>query len=108
MENRRNSHTYLVASLVFFGLTSAIAIFLLLIALLVWMTLFTGSLITASLIVGGFFAALSFAIYWLMIRESIHRFWDQMQTVYEVAHAAQTGYEWLLEKFYLFMNSHSK
>ncbi|MEG2614216.1 MAG: hypothetical protein RR996_04150 [Alistipes sp.] len=79
-----------------------------LIALIVWMTYLTGSLIAATLIAGSFFAALSWVIYWFSIRQAIHHFWDQLRTIYEVAHAAQTGYVWLIDKLNLFMTTHSK
>ncbi|MCQ4762267.1 hypothetical protein NE555_16735, partial [Alistipes onderdonkii] len=45
-----------VADQVFFVMTASIAIFLLLTALVVWLSEVTGSFILSSLIVGGFFA----------------------------------------------------
>ena len=42
-------------------------------------------------------------IYLLAIREGVERIRDQVETVYDVARAAKEGYEWLTDKFLLFM-----
>ena len=84
-------------------MTASIAIFLLLTALVVWLSEVTGSFILSSLIVGGFFAVLAAVIYLLAIREGVERIRDQVETVYDVARAAKEGYEWLTDKFLLFM-----
>lgn len=102
--NRRSSRSNFGAILVCFGLTSAIAIVLLVTALVVWMSYMTGSLIASALIVGGFFALLSYVIYLLAIRDALERFNTQIATIYEVARVVQTGYEWVTEKILLFMN----
>ena len=101
MDNRKTSGGSFVAALVFFVMTASIAIFLLLTALVVWLSEVTGSFILSSLIVGGFFAVLAAVIYLLAIREE--RIRDQVETVYDVARAAKEGYEWLTDKFLLFM-----
>ena len=92
-----------VAALVFFVMTASIAIFLLLTALVEWLSVVTGSFILSSLIVGGFFAVLAAVIYLLAIREGVERIRDQVETVYDVARAAKEGYEWLTDKFLLLM-----
>lgn len=69
MDNRKTSGGSFVAALVFFVMTASIAIFLLLTALVVWLSEVTGSFILSSLIVGGFFAVLAAVIYLLAIRE---------------------------------------
>ena len=99
MDNRKTSGGSFVAALVFFVMTASIAIFLLLTALVVWLSEVTGSFILSSLIVGGFFAV----IYLLAKREGVERIRDQVETVYDVARAAKEGYEWLTDKFLLFM-----
>ncbi len=70
MDNRKTSGGSFVAALVFFVMTASIAIFLLLTALVVWLSEVTGSFILS---------------------------------VYDVARAAKEGYEWLTDKFLLFM-----
>ena len=87
MDNRKTSGGSFVAALVFFVMTASIAIFLLLTELVVW----------------GFFAVLAAVIYLLAIREGVERIRDQVETVYDVARAAKEGYEWLTDKFLLFM-----
>ena len=101
MDNRKTSGGSFVAALVFFVMTASIAIFLLLTALVVWLSEVTGSFILSSLIVGGFFAAAVISL--LAIREGVERIRDQVETVYDVARAAKEGYEWLTDKFLLFM-----
>ena len=86
MDNRKTSGGSFVAALVFFVMTASIAIFLLLTALVVWLSEVTGSFILSSLIVGGFFAVLAAVIYLLAIREGVERIRDQVETVYDVAH----------------------
>ena len=103
MDNRKTSGGSFVAALVFFVMTASIAIFLLLTALVVWLSEVTGSFILSSLIVGGFFAVLAAVIYLLAIREGVERIRDQVETVYDVARAAKEWYEWLTDKFLLFM-----
>ena len=80
MDNRKTSGGSFVAALVFFVMTASIAIFLLLTALVVWLSEVTGSFILSSLIVGGFFAVLAAVIYLLAIREGVERIRDQVDT----------------------------
>lgn len=103
MDNRKTSGGHFVAALVFFVMTASIAIFLLLTALVIWLSVLTGSFIASSLIVAGFFAVIAVVIYLLSIREGVERIRDQVETVYDVAHAAKEGYAWLTDKFLLFM-----
>lgn len=84
-------------------MTASIAIFLLLTALVVWLSEVTGSFILSSLIVGGFFAVLAAVIYLLAIREGRGAHPRPGRNVYDVARAAKEGYEWLTDKFLLFM-----
>ena len=97
MENKPSGGRF-IASLLFFAMTAAIAVLLLLTALVVWLSSVTGSFIVSALILGGLFALLAFVIYLLAIRDAVDHIRSQAETVYEVARAAQTGYEWLTEK----------
>ena len=58
----------------------------------------TPQVIAAALIVGGFFALLAAVVYLTAIRETLDRLRAQAETVYEVARAARSGYEWVLGK----------
>ena len=102
MENKPSGGRF-IASLLFFGTTAAIAILLLLAALVVWLSSVTGSFIASALILGCFFALLALVIYLLAIRDAVDHIRSQAETVYEVARAAQTGYEWLAGKVSLFL-----
>ena len=102
MENKPSGGRF-IASLLFFAMTAAIAVLLLLTALVVWLSSVTGSFIVSALILGGLFALLAFVIYLLAIRDAVDHIRSQAETVYEVARAAQIGYEWLTEKVTLFL-----
>ena len=102
MENKPSGGRF-IASLLFFAMTAAIAVLLLLTALVVWLSSVTGSFIVSALILGGLFALLAFVIYLLAIRDAVDHIRSQAETVYEVARAAQTGYEWLTEQVTLFL-----
>ena len=62
MEHSSSGGRFAVA-LLLFGISLLIAVVLLLTALLVWLTQAVGSLIAATLIVGGFFALLAAVVY---------------------------------------------
>ena len=100
MDNRKTSGGSFVAALVFFVMTASIAIFLLLTALVVWLSEVTGSFILSSLIVGGFFAVLAAVIYLLAIREGVERIGDQASDIAELVlhlHAKSTDAVGVLE-----------
>lgn len=97
MEHSTSGGRFAVA-LLLFGISLLMAILLLLTALLVWITQATGSLIVAALIMGVFFALAALGIYLASIRETLERLRAQAETVYEVARAARSGYEWVLGK----------
>ena len=99
MENKPSGGRF-IAALLFFATTAGIAILLLLTALVIWLSSVTGSFIASALIAGGFFALL---VYLFAIRDAVEQIRRQAETVYEVAHAAQTGYEWLAGKVSLFL-----
>ena len=85
MENKPSGGRF-IAALLFFATTAGIAILLLLTALVIWLSSVTGSFIASALIAGGFFAVLALLVY-----------------LFAMAHAAQTGYEWLAGKVSLFL-----
>ena len=61
----------IVASLVFFGVTAAIAIILFIDAFVMWLASLTGSVAVAALITGGFFAVLAAVVYLLSVRSAV-------------------------------------
>lgn len=90
MENKPSGGRF-IASLLFFAMTAAIAVLLLLTALVVWLSSVTGSFIVSALILGGLFTLLAFVIYLLAIRDAVDHSGSQAETVYEDARAQQTG-----------------
>ena len=101
MENKPSGGRF-IAALLFFATTAGIAL-LLLTALVIWLSSVTGSFIASALIAGGFFTVLALLVYLFAIRDAVEQIRRQAETVYEVAHAAQTGYEWLAGKVSLFL-----
>lgn len=67
-------------------------------ALVLWLASRIGSLITAALVVALFFAVLALVSYLLSIRETIARFREELETVYEMAAHFRKGYQWLRRK----------
>ncbi|WP_295936506.1 hypothetical protein [uncultured Alistipes sp.] len=102
-KNRKSSGGHFAVALIFFITAAAIAILMLLAALVVWLSQLTGSFIISTLIVGGFFGLLAIIIYMLSIREGVERIRDQLETVYDVAHTAKEGYQWITDKVMLFL-----
>lgn len=89
----------IVASMLFFGVTAAIAIILFIEAFVMWLASLTGSIAIASLITGGFFAVLAVVIYLLAVRTALEHVRDRVETIYEVASKVKEGYDWLSDKF---------
>ncbi len=89
---------YLAASIAGFAITALLAVMLGLTAAVAWLTQLTGSLVAASLVIGGFFAVIAAVIYHLSIRDAVEQLRTQVETVYDVARAAKSGYEWVSER----------
>ena len=85
----------IVTSLIFFGVTAAIAIILFIDAFVMWLASLTGSVAVAALITGGFFAVIAAVVYLLAVRSALNYVRDRIETVYEVASRIKEGYDWL-------------
>lgn len=96
--NDRPASGHFAASLLLFGITALVALLMGLTALLVWLSMLTGSFVLSAVILGVLFALIAGAIYRYAIREELQRLRTQVETVYEVAHAARMGYEWIVAK----------
>ncbi|HBX90074.1 hypothetical protein [Alistipes sp.] len=94
---------YLAASIAGFITTALLAVMLGLTAAVAWLTQLTGSLVAASLVIGGFFAVIAAIIYRLSIRDAVEQLRTQVETVYDVARAAKSGYEWIAERVLLML-----
>lgn len=99
MKDNRKPSGNIVASMLFFGVTAAIAIILFIEAFVMWLASLTGSIAIASLITGGFFAVLAVVIYLLAVRTALEHVRDRVETIYEVASKVKEGYDWLSDKF---------
>ena len=90
----------IVASLVFFGETAAIAIILFIDAFVfMWLASLTWAFSVAARFTGGFFAVLAAVVYLLSVRSAVKYVRDRIDTVYEVASRVKEGYDWLSDKF---------
>ena len=87
----------IVTSLIFFGVTAAIAIILFIDAFVMWLA--SLSVAVAALITGGFFAVIAAVVYLLAVRSALNYVRDRIETVYEVASRIKEGYDWLSDKF---------
>lgn len=93
-----------VLGLIWFILIAGTAVVLLITSLVVWLSVLTGSMIGALLIVSGICFIAAGTIYLLALREKLSRIQDQIDTIYEVAHTARSAYKWIADKFSLLVN----
>lgn len=96
--NDRSASGHFAAALLLFGISALVALLMGLTALLVWLSALTGSFVLSAALLGALFALVAGAIYRFALRDELQRLRTQIETVYEVAHAARTGYEWLVAK----------
>lgn len=87
-----------VTPIVFFGITMTVSVVMLLWALVLWLALLTGSMIWATLIVGGFFALIATILYFVSVRKIVRYIREQAETITEMARIVKTGYDWFTEK----------
>ncbi len=93
MDDNKPQPRSVLAPLVYFAVTAAMAMILMVTALIVWLTEVIGSATIATLIVGGFFTFVAWLIYVLSVKRSIEYVKDRLDTVYDVAFAVRNGYK---------------
>lgn len=98
MNQENASHGNFVIALILFVLVAAAGVVLLITALVEWLSVLTGSMIAATLIVSGVCFLIALAIYLSALHKPLARMQDQVETVYDVARTAREGYEWITEK----------
>lgn len=98
MGGHNSSRSHFGASLVAFSLCATTAFALLLAAFVRWLTVYMGSFLYASLIVGGIFLLIALMIYCFALHKALSQFRDRMDTVYEVSRLAMGGYQWLMKR----------
>ena len=96
--NENQPRRSIVTPLVLFGLTTTAAVILLITTLVVWLAEVTGSMIWATLIVGGFFAIVATIVYFASVRGVIRYIRDQMENISEMAQLIKAGYRWVTDK----------
>lgn len=99
MATQGSSGGSFIASLLLFVVTAGIAVLLLLVSAVVWLSVVMDSFILSTLIFGGIFAAIAAIIYFLFMRKALSRIREQVETIYGVARIAQDVYEWVSVKF---------
>lgn len=90
-----------VVPLILFTLVVATGGLLFIAALVVWLASVLGSLIGAMLLSGGLCILTALLIYLLGLQAPFALIRDRLDTVYEVAHTARMGYDWLLRRWQL-------
>lgn len=92
MEDRRPQSLGIIRPLIFFAASAAIAALMLITALIAWLSQVLGTIVGATLMVGGFFLIVAWLIYLLAVRRSIDYIRDRLDTVYEVAYSLRNYY----------------
>lgn len=84
-----------------FGVSSAIAVVMLLVALVVWLARVLGAAELALIAVGVFFGLLALTLYLSVMRSVVAQVRDRIDTIYDVSRRTKEIYEWLLDKLRL-------
>lgn len=92
MEEKRPQSFGIIQPLIYFTASAAIAATMLITALVAWLTHLLGSIIWATLIVGGFFLFVAWLIYLLSVRRSIDQIRDRIDTIYDAAYTLRNYY----------------
>ena len=69
--NENQPRRHLITPIVVFGITALIAVVMLLWALVIWLAQLTGSMIWATLILGGVFALIALIVYLVSVRPAV-------------------------------------
>ncbi len=93
MRESNTPSNHLGSGLILFALTASMALLLLVSALTVYLSQVMGSLIGAMLLLGVVFGAVAAATYYFTLHDAFRQLQSRLETVYDVALAAQWGYE---------------
>lgn len=103
MDDNKPTPGPVLAPIIFFVLTSVMAIMLLVAALIMWLSELLGSATYSTLIVGGLFTFVAWLIYVLSVKRCIDYIRDRLDTVYDVALSIRNGYNVALRFFSSFL-----
>ncbi len=98
MATQKSSGGHLLVSLLLFVAAAGIAILLLIVSAVVWLSVVLDSVVWSASILGGAFAAIAAAVYFLLVRRSLAAMRERLETIYEVARKVQNAYEWVADK----------
>ena len=96
--NENQPRRHLITPIVVFGITALIAVVMLLWALVIWLAQLTGSMIWATLILGGVFALIALIVYLDSVRPAVQYISDQLDNIAEMAQIVRSGYNWITDK----------
>ncbi len=89
----------LVALVAFLMMVTTGAV-LLLVALVIWVAELLGSLMLATLVVGGVSMLAAALIYVAALRRGLRTLRERVETVYDVAQSLREAYRWVIDKFH--------
>ena len=92
--NENQPRRHLITPIVVFGIT----VVMLLWALVIWLAQLTGSMIWATLILGGVFALIALIVYLVSVRPAVQYISDQLDNIAEMAQIVRSGYNWITDK----------
>ncbi len=88
-----------LAPLMWFAVTTIMAMILMVAALVMWFSEMIGSTTWATLIVGGGFTFVAWLIYILSVKRSVDYIKERLDTIYDVAFSVRNGYKVALRFF---------
>ena len=103
--NENQPRRHLITPIVVFGITALIAVVMLLWALVIWLAQLTGSMIWATLILGGVFALIALIVYLVSVRPAVQYISDQLDNIAEMAQIVRSGYNWITDKLNSILSS---
>ncbi len=107
MSSLNSSPRKVFTPIILFITTAIIAFVLLVVSLVIWVAEMIKSGSIAALIVGGLFLVVSLLIYMTAARKSMDYLRDRLDTIYNVAYAAQRGYRATIRFFSSFFSDFS-
>ena len=82
------------AALIIVALAAPAAALLLVVALVVWLAELMGSVVYPCLVLGLFFALISYIIYKVSLRYAVREIDERLQVIYDVTRLLREGVEW--------------
>jgi len=101
--NKPVSHGHLFVGLLSFCMSAANAIMLFITAIVIGLSELLGSFTWSALLVGGLFALIAAAIYFVSIKGPMEQIRARMETIYDVARLFKQAYDWVKDKLDVFV-----